>query len=257
MVEIKKKKVLFVDRDGTISDDKGAFGKNPSNYDEILKNIELVDKSYEAIKIAKEHGYMIVVISNQAGIAKGFFRESATHIFNNTLKEKLDDMIDGYYYCHHHKTGFNKFGELEKNIRPALIKDCDCRKPKDGMFRQCEYDLKNGRIQYIDKSFIEDDIEYLSDDEIYEDKNTHEYSRKIHKKIIEPCIIDKENSFMIGDKVIDVNAGLAFGLKCFLVESGEGVEEKKLVKKINGTLDVDYYVVENLLAAVNKIVKKK
>ena len=58
-------------------------------------------------------------------------------------------------------------------------------------------------------------------------------------------------------KVIDVNAGLAFGLKCFLVESGEGVEEKKLVKKINGTLDVDYYVVENLLAAVNKIVKKK
>lgn len=251
--KIKKQKVLFVDRDGTISDDKGAFGKNPTDYNKILNNIELVDGAYDALKLAKAKGFLIVVISNQAGIAKGFFKESATHIFNNTLKDLTDDMINGYYYCHHHKTGFNKFGELEKNIRKELIMDCDCRKPHDGMFRQCEYDLKNGEIQYIDKRIIEDDLDFVPDDYINGDRDKLEYSYKIYKKKIEPMIIDKENSFMIGDKVLDVNAGLLYGVKSFLVESGEGVEEKKLIKKVNGELDKDFFIAKNLLTAVEKI----
>ena len=121
------------------------------------------------------------------------------------------------------------------------------------MFRQCEYDLKNGEIQYIDKRIIEDDLDFVPDDHINGDREKHEYSYKIYKKKIEPMYIDKENSFMIGDKVLDVNAGLLYGVKSFLVESGEGVEEKKLIKKVNGELNKDFFIEKNLFEAIKQI----
>ena len=153
-MELKKQKVLFLDRDGTICVDDGAFCDETFKYSEILKKIRPVDGAYEALKLAKENGYMLIVISNQAGIAKGRFAEYDTHIANQILQEKFEGMIDGFYYCPHHTTGFNNSGKLSENARIDLICECDCRKPKIGMFLQCENDLKNGKLQYIDENLI-------------------------------------------------------------------------------------------------------
>ena len=251
---IRKQKILFLDRDGTICYDDGAFGSEKYTYESVIEKTRPLDGVKESLKIAKDKGYMLIVISNQAGIAKGRFDEWHTHYSNKLLQEKLDGLIDGFYYCPHHTTGKNNNGEISPRAKQNLILHCDCRKPDIGMFKQCENDLKNGLIQYIDEKMIKEKTTYE------EDRN------KLYRKKIEPVIVDKENSYMIGDKWIDVIAGDRYGIKTIFVMSGEGEVEYKnkdiklrsILKKANDVIDIKY---QNefceIYDDINKFIKDK
>lgn len=221
---MKKQKVLFVDRDGTIVTDYGAFGNDSMPYSKINEMIEPINGAVDSLKYAKSKDYMIIVISNQAGVCKGRFAEYDVHKTNKKIQEMFDGVIDGFYYCSHHPSGKDKNGELYANAKKELIIKCNCRKPNIGMFLSCENDLKNGYVKYVDNNLIENKVEYLLDTE------------KVFKNKIEPVLIDKENSYMIGDKIIDIKAGMNYGVKSILVKTGEGEVEEKMISKKNDLL---------------------
>ena len=238
--DYKLQKIVFLDRDGTLCDDFGAFHKNIFDYEYLINNIKLIPNIKQSLKRLKDNDYLLIIISNQAGLAKGKFKENAIHRFNKNLNILLDNMIDGFYYCIHHDTGYEKDGRiLNNNFHKELIFDCDCRKPKAGLFYKCEEDLKNGKIQYIDDDIINSNYDYLKDRD------------KIYKKDIAKSIVDKNNSYMIGDKIADTIAGINYGVKSFFVLTGEGDSAfKEGVVKLNENTD---YIVKNLNEAVDII----
>jgi len=110
---IKLKKAIFLDRDGVLNKEVDHLS-DP-------KDFEFINGSIEALKLLKQKNFLLIVITNQAGIARGLFTEE-------TLKKIHDKMIkilkqnnlrlDDIYYCPHH---------------PEFTGPCDCRKPKPGM----------------------------------------------------------------------------------------------------------------------------
>lgn len=122
-----KRKAVFLDRDGTICEEVGYLD-NPSR-------LQLLPGSAEAIRALNESGWLVVVITNQSGVARGFFTEETLHEINQTLKDELAAVgarIDATYYCPHHPTE----GEGPYRL------DCDCRKPKPGMIVRAVADLE-------------------------------------------------------------------------------------------------------------------
>ena len=233
-MEMLKQKILFLDRDGTICYDEGAFGSERYPYEEVLEKTRPIEGVKESLRYAKEKGYLLVVISNQAGIAKGSFDEWHTHYCNMLLQDKLDGLIDGFYYCPHHTTGKNNKGKIAPNAKLNLICECNCRKPMIGMFLKCEEDLKNGKLQYIDKGFIDRKLVYEEDRD------------KIYKKNVEKCQVDKSNSYMIGDKWIDVLAGERYGVNPIFVLTGEGEVEYYKKKETQKILPINYKVYKDI-----------
>ena len=241
-MDLKKQKILFLDRDGTICYDDGAFGSEKFPYREVIEKTRPLDGVKEHLKIAKDKGYMLVVISNQAGIAKGRFDECDTHYSNKLLQEKLDNLIDGFYYCPHHTSGRNNKGDIAANAKLNLICNCECRKPKIGMFVQCEDDLRNGKLQYIDENFIRDKV-------VFENNRD-----TIYKKDVKASIVDKEHSYMIGDKWLDILSGERYGVNPIFVMSGEGEveyhkkreQQKELPTKYEIYSDINEFIKERL-----------
>lgn len=247
MNDLNKQKIIFLDRDGTLCWDKGAFHSHVYDYEDLIQNINVLPYVLQSLKLLKSNGYMLVVVSNQAGVAKGKFTEADVQRFNYNLNEKLDYLIDGFYYCIHHDTGMESDHSIlnqDKHIK-ELIYDCECRKPKAGMFYQVENDLKNGLIQVVDDSFF-------NDDRVYEKDRT-----KIKKNKIEPCIVDKNNSYMVGDKLIDVLAGKNYGVKSILIRTGEGAEEELKLKKCTADeiKTIVDYIVDDMDKATQMILK--
>ena len=118
----------MLDRDGTINVDTGYVG-DP-------RKLELLPGAAEAIRLMNEAGYQVIVISNQSGVARGYFGIGDVEAVNRRLNELLGERgahIDGFYYCPH----------LRDGIVPKYAIDCDCRKPKTAMFEQAirDYDL--------------------------------------------------------------------------------------------------------------------
>ena len=112
------KKAIFLDKDGTLINDV------PYNIDP--DRITLIDDCTLGLKLLQQAGYLLVVITNQAGIAKGYFREEALAEVEKKLKTLLavyDIKLDGFYYCPHHPAG-----KVQQ-----YTKVCDCRKPEPGM----------------------------------------------------------------------------------------------------------------------------
>lgn len=110
---------VFLDKDGTLIPDI------PYNIDPEL--ITLHEDSVNGLKLLYERGYQLIVLSNQSGIAHGYFTEEALL----PVKEKLDDLLaghdiqlSGFYYCPHHSEG----------LIDEYTVDCFCRKPFPGMF---------------------------------------------------------------------------------------------------------------------------
>ncbi len=120
-------KAVFLDRDGVIT-------KEPPYYAHRIDQLELVPKSAEAIRLLNKNGFKVIIISNQSGVARGYYQEKDIQIYNNEMKRQLEKKgarIDAIYCCPHHP---------EAVIEKYRI-DCDCRKPKPGMLRQAEKDL--------------------------------------------------------------------------------------------------------------------
>lgn len=106
----------LLDRDGTINVDKG--------YVHRIEDWEWLPGAVEGIRNLNRVGLPVIVISNQAGVARGYYDEAAInalHAYVDAELAKQYARIDAYYYCPHHP----EFG---------LNRDCQCRKPKSGMF---------------------------------------------------------------------------------------------------------------------------
>jgi D-glycero-D-manno-heptose 1,7-bisphosphate phosphatase len=113
-----KRPAVFIDRDGTISDEVG-YVNHPSRF-------RLLEHSTEALRLLNEAGWLAILVTNQAGVARGYFSEAMVqevHANLAALLEKDGARLDAIYYCAHHPS----VGE------PPYRLDCDCRKPRPGL----------------------------------------------------------------------------------------------------------------------------
>ncbi|WP_109080764.1 D-glycero-beta-D-manno-heptose 1,7-bisphosphate 7-phosphatase [Aggregatibacter aphrophilus] len=119
-------KAVFLDRDGTLNIDYGYVHK--------IDDFHFIEGSIEALKKLKEMGYLLVLVTNQSGIARGYFTEQEFLQLTEWMDWSLADRgvdLDGIYYCPHHPEA--KLAEFKQ--------DCDCRKPKSGMLLQAIEEL--------------------------------------------------------------------------------------------------------------------
>jgi D-glycero-D-manno-heptose 1,7-bisphosphate phosphatase len=111
---------VFLDRDGTLVEEAGYLDR--------IERLVLFPWSIDAVRLLNRGGFKVVVLSNQAGIARGFFDEALVNQTHRYLDERLaagGARIDGYYYCPHHPDA----------MVPEYKRECDCRKPQPGMAR--------------------------------------------------------------------------------------------------------------------------
>jgi D,D-heptose 1,7-bisphosphate phosphatase len=124
------KMAIFLDRDGTINKEVNHLSKQ--------EEFELIDGVGDAIRQINAVGILAVVVTNQPVISRGELKESELKVIHNkmdTLLGRQGAYIDRLYYCPHHTDGGFE-GEIK-----ALKFDCDCRKPKIGMFLKAKKDL--------------------------------------------------------------------------------------------------------------------
>lgn len=156
---------VFLDRDGTINQER--------NYLHRIEEFELIPGVPQALKKLQEAGFLLVVVSNQSGVARGYFSLQDVARLNEHMSRQLAQygvVIDAIYICPHHPTaGIGEF-----------LQDCNCRKGKPGLLLQAAQDLN----------------------------------------------IDLQRSYMIGDKLSDIEAGAAASCPSLLVRTGYGAEQE-------------------------------
>jgi D-glycero-D-manno-heptose 1,7-bisphosphate phosphatase len=109
---------VFLDRDGTLIEEVGYLDRP--------ERVELYPYSADSIRALNRAGIPVVLVTNQSGVARGFFSEATVHAVHQHIAERLADAgahIDAYYYCPHHPDG--KVSEYARV--------CDCRKPARGL----------------------------------------------------------------------------------------------------------------------------
>ena len=175
-VEHTLNKVVFLDRDGTLNEEV--------NYLHKTEDMKLLPGVPQALKKLKDAGYKLIVVTNQAGVARGYYTEDDVknlHQYMNQVLQKDGAWIDAFYYCPHHPV--HGIGIYKK--------ECNCRKPGTGMFEMAEKDFP----------------------------------------------VDKAASYMIGDKLLDTEAGQRFGVASILVGTVTGQSFiKKPRKKMKSRL---------------------
>lgn len=163
-----KIKAVFFDRDGVLNVDK--------DYLHNIEELEWVDGAKEAVAYLTQQGYTVFVVTNQSGIARGYYAVEdmmKLHAHMAAEIEAAGGKITKFYYCPH---------LIGAKVKEYDV-DCDCRKPKPGLLMQA----------------------------------MAEYA------------IDKDKSFLIGDKQRDLDSAEAAGIKGYLYKSGNLLE---FVKKI-------------------------
>lgn len=165
-ITVKKRIAVFLDRDGTMVED--------ADYLDHADRLLILPKVGDAIRLLNENNMLAVMITNQSGVARGYFPESTVNEVHERLKKILAEdkaHLDGIYYCPHHPdVGL-----------PEYRMDCSCRKPGTGMIEAAVRDLN----------------------------------------------IDLGRSYMVGDKVIDMEAAHNAGVPGVMVMTGYGREELK------------------------------
>lgn len=154
-----RRRAVFLDRDGVIIKDKGFVHR--------VEDVEFIPGAVEAIRQLHDHGFLVVVVTNQSGIGRGYYTEQdflrVTDFINKELV-RAGTRIDATYFCPHHPT---------EGIGPYRV-ECECRKPKSGMLRRAAQELN----------------------------------------------IDLRGSFMVGDRDVDVLAGLGAGVRPIHIATG-------------------------------------
>ncbi len=121
-----KQRAVFIDRDGTLSEEVGYIN-HPSRF-------SLFPYAARAIRYLNENGWLAIVITNQAGVARGYFSEDMIQTVHGRMEQELESKgakLDAIYYCAHHPS----VGE------PPYRLDCDCRKPKPGLISRAAEDF--------------------------------------------------------------------------------------------------------------------
>jgi D-glycero-D-manno-heptose 1,7-bisphosphate phosphatase len=178
------KRAVFIDRDGTINVEKEYLYR--------VEEFEFIPGADQAIRLLNDAGFLVVVVSNQSGVARGYYTEEDVqllHLHISTQLERAGARVDAWYYCPHHPAG-----------RGTYALSCHCRKPQPGMLLEA--------------------------------------ARRFD--------IDLQSSFVIGDKLVDIEAGHAAGCRSILVRTGYGREEEQYLH--SGT-----EVYDNLLEAAECI----
>ena len=188
------KKGVFFDRDGTINQEIGYLYE--------IEKLSLIPGAARAIKRINDQGLAVVCISNQSGVARGYFSIDAVYKVNQRLQDLLQAggaHLDGIYFCPHHPT------EGKYPYRKA----CACRKPASGMLQIAASELA----------------------------------------------IDLSESYMAGDRLIDIQTAKTEGLKSILVLTGYGQEEFEKIDKYP-QLKPDI-ICPDIVAAVDWILKQE
>jgi D-glycero-D-manno-heptose 1,7-bisphosphate phosphatase len=116
-----KRPAIFIDRDGTVNEQMG--------YINHLSRFRIFPGVPEAIRLLNENNYLVIVVTNQSGVARGYFPIELVkniHEYMRDTLEKQGAKIDAVFFCPHYPRSRLKEYALE----------CDCRKPKTGMIRQ-------------------------------------------------------------------------------------------------------------------------
>jgi D-glycero-D-manno-heptose 1,7-bisphosphate phosphatase len=121
----KRRPALLIDRDGTINRD--------CPYCHDPRDLHVYGKAVDLIKRYSQEDYLIIVVTNQSGINRGYFTEDEMNRFNIAVREKVENLggrIDDFFFCPH---------------RPD--ENCDCRKPRTGMINRIllKYDIDMSR----------------------------------------------------------------------------------------------------------------
>ena len=145
------RKAIFLDRDGVLNIEV--------NYLHRPEDVILIPGTAEALRMIHAAGFLAVVVSNQSGVARGMYGMADVKAVETRicelLKQQGTEVPDAFYYCPHH----------QKGVVRELSFDCECRKPKPGMFLKAMSDWQ----------------------------------------------IDPAQSYMIGDRISDLQAGKAAG----------------------------------------------
>jgi D-glycero-D-manno-heptose 1,7-bisphosphate phosphatase len=158
---IQTRPAVFLDRDGVLIADSHYLGD--------ASRVRLLDGGAAAVAALNRAGWAVVVVTNQSGVARGFFGEADVARVHEHLAELLRGYgakIDAFHFCPHHPDG-----EMD-----AFRVECDCRKPRPGMLRRAAAELG----------------------------------------------LDLAASWMVGDRVSDLEAGAAAGCRTVLVRTGYG-----------------------------------
>ncbi len=119
-------RAVFLDRDGTLMEDVGYLNR--------LEQVRLFPWTIDAVRLLNRAGFRAIVVTNQSGVAQGYFSEAFVAQTHGELAARFaagGARIDRFYYCPHHPRG-----EVE-----AYRAECACRKPKPGMIRFAEQEL--------------------------------------------------------------------------------------------------------------------
>lgn len=125
------RRAVFLDRDGTLNVEV--------NYLHRIEDFVLVPGAAEAVRALHAAGWFVVLVTNQAGIARGYYDQAALHTLHAYMARELavnGARIDAIYFCPHH---------------PDFSGACDCRKPAPGMLRQAasEHDLDLAQSWFV------------------------------------------------------------------------------------------------------------
>ena len=183
-----KNRAVFLDRDGTINVEQEYLYR--------IEHFAFIPGAPQAIKLLKDAGFFVIVVTNQSGVARGYYDEAAVHDLHRYMDAELARIgagVDAYYFCPHHPE--QGIGDYKK--------ECECRKPLAGMLLQAAADFS----------------------------------------------LDLKSSFIIGDKLADMEAGLKADCRPLLVRTGYGAAE-------SAKLPAGIPVFDDLLAAAKAIVNE-
>ncbi len=147
----KGQKAIFIDRDGTLIEEVNFLSR--------IEDLRFFPFTDDAVKLLKQNGYLMIVVTNQSGIGRKLFEARDMHSIHDEIQSLLTEKVDGFYFCPH-----------------LPDEGCECRKPGLGMINAACRDFE----------------------------------------------IDLENSWMIGDKRIDIETGFNAGIKTAAVMTGYG-----------------------------------
>ena len=120
------RRAVFLDRDGTLIEEAGYLDR--------LERLVFFPFSVDAVRLLNQAGFAVVVVTNQAGIARGIVKESFVAEASRAIAERVargGGTIDGFYHCPHHLEG----------VVESLRVRCECRKPEPGLLKRAAADL--------------------------------------------------------------------------------------------------------------------